>query len=86
MGKGFGNLYYMRNIVFTRVSSYEQKAFGNNFFKTSIINLFNEVKFHAPFILPPAALSYLGITWAMAERERAIRKDPKLYQDDDDDE
>lgn len=84
MGKSFGNLYYIRNIVYTRVSSYEQKAFGNHFWKHSLINLFNEIKFNAPFILPPVTLAYLTLQWGHAERERMVRKDPNLYKDDDD--
>lgn len=82
MGKTFGNLYYIRNVVYYKVSSYEQKAFPN-FFRESILNLAREFKLHAPYILPPATLAYLAIKWGEAERERLIRKDPKLIQDDD---
>lgn len=85
MGKTFGNLYYIRNIVYYKVSSYEQRAFPN-FWKDSIKNLFQEIKTHGPYILPPAAICYLTIQWAVAERERLVRKDPKSIVDDDDDE
>ena len=81
MGKGFGNLYFIRNAVYFRVSSYEQKAFGN-FWRDSLRNAFQEVKSHAPFILPPFTIAYLGAKWAMAERMRSIRKDPALWDDD----
>lgn len=81
MGKGFGNLYYIRNIVYYKVSSYEQKAFAN-FWKDSFTNIFNEVKFNAPYILPPATIAYLTLKWGETERERMIRKDPKLYEDE----
>jgi len=84
MGKGFGNLYYIRNIVYFKVSSYEQKAFGN-FWRESIRNMFSEIKLYAPYILPPACIGYLTIRWAEAERMRMLRKDPSLYKDDDDD-
>lgn len=83
MGKTFGNLYYIRNIVYYKVSSYEQRAFAN-FWKESLVNIFNEVKTHAPVIVPPFAIAYLGVQWGMAERERMIRKDPKLGMDDED--
>ena len=83
MAKGFGNLYYIRNIVYYKVSSYEQKALGANFWKDSFRNAFNEVKTHGVFILPPAAFFYLVVKWGEAERERMIRKDPKLYENDD---
>lgn len=83
MGKQFGNLYYIRNVVYYKVSSYEQRAFPN-FFKESIRNIFNEIKFNAPYVLPPAAAAYLAVQWGIAERERLIRKDPKLIKDDDD--
>lgn len=80
MGKGFGHLYYMRNIVTFRVSSYEQRAFPN-FFKESMINVFNEFKTHAPAIIPPMAIAYLTVKWGEAEHERRTRKDPNLYKD-----
>lgn len=84
MGKTFGNLYYIRNIVYYKVSSYEQKAFGAHFWRDSIINIYNEIKTHAPFIVPPMATAYLAIQWGIAERERQIRKDPSLgYEDDE---
>lgn len=85
MGKGFGNLYYIRNIVYYKVSSYEQKAFPN-FWRDTLRNTFNEIRTHGPFIVPPMAFAYLAVKWAEAERMRLVRKDPSLYKDDDDDE
>lgn len=83
MGKGFGNLYYMRNIIYFKVSSYEQKAFGNKFLKTSLMNVFNELKTHGPYFLPFATLGYLHLRWGRAEFERLARKDPNEYKDED---
>lgn len=83
MGKGFGNLYYIRNIVYYKVSSYEQKAFGNKFLKTSLVNTFNEFRQHGPYVVPLATIAYLHYRWGKAERERMVRKDPTLYLDDD---
>lgn len=80
MGKTFGDLYYIRNIVYFKVSSYEQRAFAN-FWRESIRNIFNEVKTHAPFIVPPFTTAYLAVQWGEAERERMIRKDPKLNEE-----
>lgn len=82
MGKTFGNLYYIRNVVYYRVSNYEQRAFAN-FWKDSMVNIFNEFKTHAPYILPPFTIGYLAVRWAEAERERMVRKDPSLYKDDE---
>lgn len=82
MGKTFGNLYYIRNIVYYKVSSYEQRAFAN-FWKESIVNTFNEIRNHGPYIVPPFAIAYLALQWGKAERERMIRKDPSLIPDDD---
>lgn len=84
MGKKFGDLYYIRNIVYYKVSSYEQRAFAN-FWRESIRNIFNEIKEHGPYIAPPSAVAYLALRWGQAEREKMIRKDPNLYKDDDDD-
>lgn len=82
MGKTFGNLYYIRNIVYYKVSSYEQKAFAN-FWKDSLKNLYTEVRFNAPYIVPPFTLAYLFLKWGNAEREKMIRKDPSLHQDEE---
>lgn len=82
MGKKFGDLYYIRNIVYYKVSSYEQRAFAN-FWKESFRNIFNEIKTHGPYIVPPFAIAYLTIRWGQAERERMIRKDPSLYKDEE---
>lgn len=83
MAKGFGNLYYIRNIVYYKVSSYEQKAFGNQFWKTTLKNAYNEIREHAPVMVPPFAIAYLYVQWGIKERERMIRKDPSLYKDDE---
>lgn len=83
MGKTFGNLYYIRNIVYYKVSSYEQRAFAH-FWKDSFKNVFNEIRTNAPFIVPPFAIAYLAVEWGKAERERMIRKDRSLIPDDDD--
>lgn len=82
MAKGFGNLYYIRNIVYFKVSSYEQKAFPN-FFRDTLKNIVGEVRNHAPYIVPPATLAYLTVRWSVAERMKAIRKDESLIKDDD---
>ena len=81
MGKTFGDLYYIRNIVYYKVSSYEQRAFAH-FWRDSFRNIFNEIRTHAPLILPPTAVAYLTLKWGEAERERAVRKDPKVHEDD----
>lgn len=83
MGKTFGNLFYIRNIIYYRVSSYEQKAFGANFIKDSFRNLYSEVRFNAPYILPPFTLGYLFLKWGEAEREKMVRKDPSLHEDEE---
>lgn len=81
MARGFGDLYYVRNIVYQRISSHEQKAFGNNFFKTTILNAAKEIRRHLPVMLPPLALGYLHLKWATDTRAKMIRKDPKLNDD-----
>lgn len=77
MGKTWGNLYYIRNVVYYKVSSYEQRAFAN-FWKEGIKNVFEDVKKHSVFIAPPALTYYLLYQWGIQERDRMIRKDPKL--------
>lgn len=77
MGKFWGNLYYVRNIIYYRVSSYEQRAFPN-FWRESFKNLLYETRRHSLYIVPPGILYYLVYRWGVEERERLVRKDPTL--------
>lgn len=77
MGKAFGNLYYIRNVIYYKVSSYEQKALPD-FLWASFKNLTSETMKYAPLIVPPMTIGYLTIQYCLDERMRMIRKDPKI--------
>lgn len=51
MGKGFGELAYIRNLVIVRLSPYEQKAFGN-FWSNSWRGFKRDFFANAPYIIP----------------------------------
>ncbi|KAH9493490.1 hypothetical protein DERF_014231 [Dermatophagoides farinae] len=81
-GKTFGNLAFIRNVIYIRLSPYEQKAFPNylkntwNGFRRDFNNVF-------PYAAPPFLASYLIYTWGNQENERASRKNPADYVNDE---
>lgn len=80
-GKHFGNLAFIRNVIYVRVSQYEQKAFPNfiantwNGFRRDFTNTF-------PYAAPPFVLAYLIYTWGNEENKRLSRKNPADYADE----
>ncbi|XP_027204613.1 ubiquinol-cytochrome c reductase ubiquinone-binding protein [Dermatophagoides pteronyssinus] len=81
-GKKFGNLAFIRNVIYIRLSPYEQKAFPNylqttwNGFRRDFNNIF-------PYAAPPLLASYMLYTWGNQENERASRKNPADYVNDE---
>jgi ubiquinol-cytochrome c reductase subunit 8 len=73
MGKGFGNLAYVRNQVWFSLSPYEQKPFAK-FFKAGIPNTIRRCSEEFPFVLPPLLLGYAIFAWTKGEAERMSRK------------
>lgn len=73
MGKGFGNLAYVRNQVWFTLSPYEQKPFAK-FLKTGIPNTLRRFTEEAPFVLPPLLAGYALYAWTVSEAERMSRK------------
>lgn len=51
MGKAFGNLMYIRNLVIVRMSPYEQRAFAG-FFQNSWRGFKRDFFANAPYIVP----------------------------------
>ncbi|KPM02222.1 ubiquinol-cytochrome c reductase-like protein [Sarcoptes scabiei] len=80
-GKKFGNLAFIRNVIYIRLSPYEQRAFPNFFsntwngFKRDFTNIF-------PYAAPPTLGAYLIYLYGKQENERLSRKNPADYVND----
>merc|ERR1712011_76600 len=73
MGKGFGNLAYVRNQITFTLSPFEQKPFAK-FFKAGIPNTVRRTLEEMPFILPPLLSAYALYSWTVNESHRLHRK------------
>ena len=73
MGKGFGNLAYVRNQVSFTISMFEQKPFAK-FFKDGVPNTIRRVTEEVPFVVPPLLAAYGVYSWTKSESERLHRK------------
>lgn len=51
MGKGFGQLYKLRGIVFYKLSPFEQKAFAN-VISHGVPNTFRRIMENVPYMAP----------------------------------
>lgn len=73
MGKGFGNLTYVRNQITFSISPFEQKPFAK-FAKAGIPNTIRRSMEEMPFILPPLLAAYAVYSWTIGEAHRLHRK------------
>lgn len=73
MGKGFGNLAYVRNQITFSLSPFEQKPFAK-FASKGIPNSIRRFTEEAPFIIPPLLCAYALYSWTKAESHRLHRK------------
>ena len=73
MGKGFGNLAYVRNQITFTISPFEQRAFAK-FFKDGVPNTIRRFVEEVPYVLPPMLLAYGVYSWTNAESARLHRK------------
>lgn len=73
MGKGFGNLAYVRNQITFSISPFEQRPFAK-FFKDGVPNSIRRVVEEAPFVVPPLLAAYALYSWTISESERLHRK------------
>jgi ubiquinol-cytochrome c reductase subunit 8 len=80
-GLGFGKLAFIRNVIYIRLSPYEQKAFPNFWSNTwrGFKRDFNSV---VPYAGPPLLGAYLLYNWGNKENERLKRKNPKDFEND----
>lgn len=74
MGKGFGNLAYVRNQIWFTLSPYEQKPFAKAI-KSGLPNVLRRVAEEAPYVLPPFLAGYALYSWTITESARMKRKE-----------
>ncbi|CAK1578310.1 unnamed protein product [Parnassius mnemosyne] len=79
--KQFGNLAYIRGILYFRLSPYEQKAFAGAF-KKGLPNLVPRTFMTLPYWLPPFLIA--GMVYHCVEEayRKSKRKNPKDYIDE----
>lgn len=63
MGKSFGQLAYIRNLVLIRLSPYEQRPFAN-FWANSLRGFKRDFNANAPYIIP---CEYILFDWCVCE-------------------
>lgn len=73
MGKGFGNLAYVRHQISFVLSPFEQRPFAK-FFKDGLPNTIRRITEEVPYIVPPLLAGYGLYAWTIAESERLHRK------------
>ncbi|CAG2111323.1 unnamed protein product [Medioppia subpectinata] len=80
-GQVFGKLAFVRNVVYVRLSQYEQRAFPDFWAKTwnGFKRDFNSV---APYAGPFFLQAYVLYLWGEAENIRLKRKNPADYAND----
>ncbi|KAK7495307.1 hypothetical protein BaRGS_00013489 [Batillaria attramentaria] len=78
MGRKFGSLTKVRNIITYSLSPFEQRAFAGAI-KHGVPNLFRRFRGQVFRVVPPLFLCYLVYDWGKKEHERLQRKDPKKY-------
>jgi ubiquinol-cytochrome c reductase subunit 8 len=74
MGKGFGNLAYVRNQIWFTLSPYEQRPFAKAI-KTGLPNTLRRITEEAPYVLPPLLLGYAIFAWTTGEAHKRSRKE-----------
>ncbi|XP_054154192.1 cytochrome b-c1 complex subunit 8-like [Oppia nitens] len=77
----FGKLAFVRNIIYVRLSPYEQKALPHFWSHTwkGFKRDFNSV---FPYAGPAFLHAYLVYLWGTAENDRLKRKNPKDFEND----
>lgn len=77
----FGNLAFVRNVIYVRMSPFEQKIFPH-FLESTWRGFRRDFSNNFPYAAPPAVLGYLLYTWGNEENKRLSRKNPADYVDD----
>ncbi|XP_033212749.1 cytochrome b-c1 complex subunit 8 [Belonocnema kinseyi] len=81
MGKHFGNLHFIRGIVFFRLSAHEQRAFAG-MINPGISNTIRRIRENILRVPPPFIISYLVYDWGEKKYVEVNRKNPKDFEND----
>ncbi|KAJ7307377.1 hypothetical protein JRQ81_009391 [Phrynocephalus forsythii] len=82
MGVKFGNLARIRHVVTYSLSPFEQRAFPN-YLSKGVLNMWRRFSEQVFRVVPPFIVAYLVCAWVKEEGERALRKNPADYENDE---
>lgn len=81
MGRKFGMLGHMKNVVTYSLSPFEQRAFAG--ITKGMANFVRRVRTQLPYQLPAFITGILIYTWAMDDFHQRNRKNPKNFENDE---
>ncbi|KAI1304255.1 Cytochrome b-c1 complex subunit 8 [Halotydeus destructor] len=81
MGKAWGHLAYIRNLVIVRLSPFEQRV-SANLVQNGMRGFKRDFMANAPYILLPVMVAYMTIDYGRRENEKFSRKNPSDYEND----
>lgn len=80
MGRKFGAIGRLKNVVTYSLSPFEQRAFAG--FQKSLANFVRRVRWQLPYQIPPVIIGVLIYNWGTNDFIRRNRKNPKDYEND----
>ncbi|XP_071521851.1 cytochrome b-c1 complex subunit 8 [Panulirus ornatus] len=82
MGKGFGELAYVRGIIKYSISPFEQRAFAGAL-RYGVPNLFRRFRTQVLRVVPPFLVAYMVYSGIEKKHEQLMRKNPADYEKDE---
>ncbi|KAB7504302.1 Cytochrome b-c1 complex subunit 8 [Armadillidium nasatum] len=80
MGKGFGELAYLRGVITYTLSPYEQKLLPN--LSKSFGNVFRRISENIPVMAPPFITAYIVYDQVEKYHDQLTRKNPADFEND----
>lgn len=80
MGRKFGAIGRLKNVVTYSLSPFEQRAFAG--FQKSLANFVRRVRWQLPYQIPPVIIGVLIYNWGTNDFIQRNRKNPKDYEND----
>lgn len=82
MGKQFGNLIRVKNIITYVLSPTEQRLFAG-YFSRGIPNTIRRFSEEVPYIMPGMIAAYMVYYFGTKNYQRRIRKNPAHYENEE---
>lgn len=82
MGKGFGELAYVRGIIKYTLSPFEQRAFAGAV-SHGVPNMFRRFRSQVLKVAPPFIIGYMIYSGVEASHDQLMRKNPADYENDE---